>query len=274
MSLSISSSSFHVTKLHESAYELNIQFYDEKSNIADNKQFTFCQGGSATDTEIYDVFTKNGSSLATLSNHLFIGSDFNFAKKVTPLLLAKSDQTSHICALDLQHPTLYYAHSNIENSENAVCSFLTADKPSKDASKNAQGIHKKFKETLAVDFVLKEGTLKQHLLTYGGFTDSQAAFFNSEKGYLSMCQTAEFFMNAIKLGESVRVLEGTDFVHSISGKTFTPCKTSTNFYPELYKDIYSSTGNFAKQLGQFYSISGEFHIKSEITTLQIKSPLS
>ena len=137
-------------------------------------------------------------------------------------------------------------------------------------------IHHLFQRVHPVDFLLREGSLKQDLLKSGVFADSEIAFFQGLAGGCeTFCQTAEFFMNALKIGSVARTSAGDfpleKYVTSVARvpASFGPFKTSTVLYPPLYQEMYSADGAFFRTLGSVFSIEGAFDPKSKITRVNV-----
>lgn len=272
--MSICKTAFSITPLHEKAYDLNIKFLDKDSHALSDKTFTFIEEFSLNEGTIWDVFTKNGVCKASLPFTKSDVKELNQAAKMLPNALS----TPLVCVLDLKDPsTGYLPNSTIVACEEAVCSFFQNDTASKGSSAQSKKVHSLFKSSIPVDFVICEGHLKMDLLEQGGFTDKEIEYFQStSSGKTSFCKTAEYFMNGFKLGDTGHVagksFPAHAYVKSISPKfnTFQPYKTSTVFYPALYKDMYSPNGEFAATLEPKFTSSGSFDAATEITTLTVE----
>ncbi len=273
MSTNVFSSSFQLTSLHESAYQLKVDFLSEKGAVVGGKEFTFVQDLHPQEEKIYDVFTKNGTCNASILKKLFSNKDVGQAE--LSALCFSTPPRSLLWVLDLKHPQTGYCNSNpIKKNEEEIYQFFKAGLANSKASAPSKKLHGIFQQKLPMDFMLCEGSLKVELLSKGGFTDQEAAYFHTHSGGLDFCQLTEFFMNAFKLGHVAKAqagsINGNAFIYSLSEKPFEPSKISTVFYPPFYKEIYALDGQFAKTLGTVFSVSGGLNLLTEITTLNVE----
>lgn len=273
MSTNIFSSSFQLTPLHESAYQLKIDFLNEQRAVVDGKEFTFIHDACPNEEKVYDVLTKNGKCHASILKKLFSNKDVDQAQQSA--LCLSTAPSPLLWVLDLQHPQSGYCKGEpIKKNEEEVCQFFKASATGSNASAPSKKLHGIFHQKLPMDFMLCEGSLKVDLLSKGGFTDQEAAYFHTKGGALDFCQTTEFFMNAFKLGHAAQAqagsLSGHSFIYSLSEKSFQPSKASTVLYPPFYKQIYAVDGHFAKTLGPVFSVSGGLDPSTEITVLNVE----
>lgn len=277
----INSSSFFINPLNESAYELTIQFRDEKALHSESK-FIFVQE-PVKEGRIVDVFTKNGKCSPNLLANLFTANDLKEVKNAKKQLGgAVSDPL--VAVLDLKEPHNRYlpCHDTdcptIAKCEEIVCDFLKGKHGNSPLPSEAIEIGSYLQKDLTIDFMIKEGTLKKAILEKGGFTEAQAEYLNADSGAgaIGFCQVAEFFMNGFKTGQSVKTSSELflphAFIQPLSSKfeIFAACTVSTVFYPSLYKKIYSPTGEFATTLNSAFAVSGKFNKSTHITTLQVE----
>jgi hypothetical protein len=277
--MSIHNTAFSIKGLNEKAYELSIEFLDENKQLLSDKKFTFKQESSVEEGTIWDVFTKNGTCSAGLP---FTGADVQDTKKAAKMLSDLLPSDPLVCVLDLKDPHTSYipcssCTQTIATCEEIVCDFFQQKTVDSSLSKHAKNMHALFQKSVPVDFVICEGSLKVDLLQQGGFTDKEVEYFQAtSSGKISFCKSAEFFMNGFKLGETAYSETASfpvdKFIKPLSKKfsSFQPHKTSTVFYPALYKDIYSPSGEFATVLEPVFSTSGNFDPSTKITTLSVE----
>src|SRR5690348_1913727 len=256
MSTNIFSSSFQLTSLHESAYQLKVNFLSEKGAVVDGKEFTFVQDFYPEAEKICDVFTKNGTCNASILKKLFSNKDVAQAEQSA--VCFSTPPKALLWVLDLKDPKSGYSNSHpIKKNEEEVYQFFKADKVNSTASSPSKKLYEIFHRNVPMGFMICEGSLKADLLSKGGFTDPEVAYFNTHEGGLDFCQMAEFFMNAFKLGQEGKgqagFLKGSSFIYPLSEKPFQPSKVSTVLYPPFYKQIYAVDGQFAKTLGTVFS---------------------
>ncbi len=271
----VSSSSFSLKVLNESAYDFMVHFYDGKGHSVGDAKFTFIQEGNPSEEVIVDVFTKNGSCSPNLLSKLFSRSDVKEAKRAA-LKLGSQVTSTVMGVLDLKHPEFGYLKGGewIGDCEKEVCAFFQSSTACGGVSTSSKNLHQLFKSSLPVDFILCEGSLKVDLVQQGGFTEGQLSYFHTKPGVVSFCQTAEFFMNAFKLGEVGYAgpvsFQGEHFITSVGGKAFQPCQVSSVLYPPLYKNVYSVEGEFAQVMSSVFSVTGGFDPATQITTLNVE----
>lgn len=278
--MSIVSSTFNIKPLNESAYELTIRSSDEATNQYDTT-FIFVQSPSVQPGTIVDVFTKNGKCSSAPIETIFSNRDVQEIKKAAKKTGAPTPSGAVVAVLDLQDPCAGYLPSDkcvetIANCEQVVCDFFKNDKGTA-LSGSAKKVRSLLKTTLPLDFVICEGSLKKHLLQYGGFSAKEIEYFHTRSGALSFCQCAEFFMNGFKLGQRAYNAGHTtefladEYIEPISANAvFQPFSKSTVFYPALYKEVYSPAGPFAQTLKTIFAVSGDFDSSTKITTLNME----
>lgn len=278
---SISSASFNIEAYHDNAYALSIQFSNNENKKISEKSFIFTQTLPPQESKIWDVYTKN--STCHPLKKIFRKPDVDQAnlvfKHMTSLsLLPISSNEPLIATFDFQDSKSKYldALGSIAHSEVEICDFIK-NKIAK-GSEYAKNIHSLFKNSIPLDFLMCEGSLKKDLLTKGGFAPEQIVYLNSSKGNGSkdFCQMAEFFMNGFKFGQSIQdnaaQFNGKDYIQPISNRfeAFKPGHVSTTFYPPEYKDMYALDGPFAEKLSSVFVKSGGFSESTQITTLKLQ----
>jgi len=285
----ISKSAFILEPKKEGAYELQIQFLGSHDDLISTRNFIFTpQGPKATSKEegkvsfestlqgdeLLDVYSQNGecSSPEKILKNLFSKRDIQDASAAGSVLKTSGFKGPTILVLDLKDhdPTKgYKERTTIEKCEDVVCEFFKR-KALEGPAKAVQ-----FKSTLTPDFVLCEGRLKVDLLKCGGFTASEIEYFHTRSGATSLCQTAEFFMNAFKFGEKAVGEKGEllaeRYIVPVSGRfsSFQPCTTSTVLYPPPYAKIYAVDGVYAKTIGTVFNVKGGVDAATKITTMSV-----
>lgn len=270
----INQSLFNLTPVKDGLYELSIAFFDGDKQVS-SKKFTFIQKKMEEgkyekhlkDDPLLDVYSQNGMCSPKILSTLFSKKDEQGLKKAEKMRESLGFKGRTILVLDIRDPDKGYADKEtIVKCERAVCEFFKDKIPLSDASKHAKKIHKH-----PMDFVLCEGRLKADLLKH--FTPLETRYFETASGRQSLCQCAEFFMNALKGGDIIEggTLLADKYIESISGRYsfFEPCTTSTVLYPSLYEKMYSLDGAFAKTLSAVFSVSGTFDPSSKITIMNV-----
>jgi hypothetical protein len=280
---SMHSSSFFISPLNDSAYELKIQFEDMQGGKT-NHSFVFIQT-PIKEGKIFDVFTKNGKCSPDILANLFETDDLK-ELSYSMKQLGSVNNDPLVAVFDLKDPNQGYLScynfdaSSIEKCEDVVCEFFKGKYP--EIPKEASEIYHFAKNELPLDFLIQEGTLKKNILQKGGFTEQQVEYLNANhgKGAIAFCQLAEFFMNAFKTGQETKnggdLFQAQSFIKPISSRfdVFYPCSTSIVYYPSLYKKIYSPEGAFAQTLSHAFDITGKFYKKTHITSLQMEKKKS
>jgi hypothetical protein len=283
--VAISKSTFSLQPI-AGGYELQIKFLDKSDGVVSTRKFSFAQPkpaqvskddskvslAQASMDELLDVYSQNGVCGEELLKNLFTKKDEQGVKKAAAVVKALAFKGPTMLVLDLKDPLTGYkpnALDTIAKAEKVVCDFFKSKGASNQASKHGNKIH----SAVALDFVLCEGSLKQDLLKSGGFTASEVDYFHTAAGVQSLCQCAEFFMNAFKMGEQVQggAFLAAKYIVPVSGKfaAFKPCIKSTVLYPALYKEIYSLQGAFAKVLSTVYALFGKYDAATKITTMSV-----
>lgn len=271
--LPINACAFSIKPHHEDAYLLNIEFNGEKSS---HKEFTFIQESKSTETQIWDVLTKNGTlKKGNLINHLFRNKDVVQAQNIVNTLEDQKANGPHLVVLDLQDPTARYLPQNnsIAAGESVVAEFL-GSKVSK-GSNHPQAFLSLFKEKHPIQFMINEGSLKMDLLKKGGFSENEITYLNSVPAADTFCQITEVFMNAFKFGQSAKAsgtcFQAKDYIKCLSenSEDFPTCQKSMVLYPPEYKDIYSPEGDFANKLSHSFAIKGGLSPETAITLWEV-----
>jgi hypothetical protein len=265
--------SFSLKPLHESAYAFTTQFLSKDNRSLGEKTYVFKQCQGDKDSEIFDVFTKNGKCEPGIIDHLFTGSDVKYARKIAKYIEQKKPL---LACLDLKDPILGYASSTAPVSiyEHKVCDFIRQELDGH-APEHAKKVHSLFHKELPIDFIFCEGTLKQDLLTYGEFTDHQIGFLNSSSGSLAFCKFTEFFMNGLKLGQELDRLpcvKAKNYIVPVSSnqEVFRPSKKSTVYYPPQYKAIYCPEGWFGKVTAPAFLATPHYDADTQFTIWSIE----
>lgn len=291
----ISKSAFVLEPVKSGGYELQIKFLDSADSLISSRKFLFSQqtppsisreeGKVSRDgnteeqgEELLDVYSQNGecTSPDEILTKLFKKGDVKGVKSAAGVVKATAFKGPTILVLDLKAHDLdkgyrEQAGGTIEKCEDVVCDFFKKKTAGSQISKEARQVQ----SLLTPDFVLCEGRLKVDLLKGGGFSASEIDYFHTRSGAQSLCQTAEFFMNAFKFGEMAQGEKGNflagKYIVPVSGRlaSFKPCAKSTVLYPALYAKLYSPEGEFAKTLSTVFNVSGKLDAPSKITTMSM-----
>lgn len=287
----ISKSAFFLAPASQGAYELQIQFLSSDDSPISSKKFTFTPtkgAGLAKDegkvsksdalqsAELLDVYSQNGECTVPekLLKKLFGKRDVADVTAAAGVVKASGFEGPTILVLDLKDHEQGYrdkAGATIAKCEQVACEFFKGKALEKNAPAHAQNFKSKFNP----DFVLREGTLKVDLLKTGGFTPAEVEYFHTRPGATSLCQTAEFFMNAFKFGEVAKGGSGEFFagkyIEPVSGKfsSFQPCSVSTVLYPPPYAKIYAVDGVYAKTIAPVFHVKGGIDPVTNITTMSV-----
>lgn len=241
----------------QNVYKLHVNFPLEGSSY--EKTFTFKKGKVEDDTTILDVFTKNVTAGENFPKGVIPNSDLKMAKAVKELV-GESTHPKLYC-LDVKKQESHYLPSEEETTnsscEETVCKIISSG--NKCTSKSAKKV---LKNSPKYDFVFCEGTLKNDLLKSGVFDQHQVTYLNDN--IEELCQLTEFFMHAIKLGQTVEgfPIDANKYIHSVSGENFNPFKKSVVYFPSGYEVAYASNGVLHKAYQQVYNIDISSHIKN------------
>lgn len=234
--------------LHESAYQLNLNFKTEENSFL--RTFTFIET-TPINGKVQDIFTKNGVCQSFSPSAPFTKREIKEAKASAPLV-DSSCQT--VAAFDFNDAEKRYLNGpNIQSTEQSILTLF------QDA---------KVKSLIPAQFILCEGSLKADILK--GLSDREVEYLNSKSGAVSFCECAEYFMNGMKLGGAPKEFEIQKYFKEIGKASFKPVKTSTVFYPDQYKEIYAPTSPFASALIPVFSVTGNYSATSKITTLHVE----
>ncbi len=287
----ITSASFHIEALHPQAYALSVHFLDKNKQKLSEKIFTFLAPVYGQETKIWDVYTHNGSCqnnsikrTAKWLNMLFDQEELAEVKNVSSHIKLQKlkffSQDALMATLDLPHsedkirylPQKSSDPNIIQKAEEVVCEFIKSGKSG--VSHPAQEVFSLFKTDVPLDFVFCEGSLKKDLLEQGGLTDDQMEYLNSKQGSQDFCACAEYFMTALKLGQSVQGMfpqfNVFNYVKPVSNKceAFQPAGTCVVFYPQKYQQMYACDGNIVQGLASVYDIASSYSEQTKITTLK------
>jgi hypothetical protein len=264
----------HILPLHERGYQLKICFRSETATISE-KIFTFSEEKKPTDTIIWDVFTKNGTTKDKgVVSHLFRKQETDEIASLAGLLMPLDPIGPMVLVLDLQHPQTYYGQTELQ-------AITEAEKKVQDAFQTKEKrisalFQQKLPLGLPIDFLILEGRLKADLLTH--FDDKEGDFLQKNPiGRVHFCQFAEVFMNGFKFGHQAKIgttLFSMDpYVKPVSKQfaSLQPASISTVLYPPLYQEIYSPTGAFATTMKSAFSITGAKDLKTNITMLKFSA---
>lgn len=260
---------FSLTTLHSEAYELEVVFPPLMQEVGiSSKTFTFIQKPAYVSGEMVDIYSLNG----VCQRELFKCDDGQAIQKAADKWLDQESASPTIVVLDLKDSHLSYQQDlKIAKYENAVCDFFKSAKTNAIVKgKDAKKVYPLSEASVAVDFVLREGSLKHDLLSY--FSPAQGEYLLSKQGGTGFCQCAEFFMNGFKLGQEAAGISAENYVTALANKKFHPYQTSIVWYPPLYKEMYSLQGPFAKALKSVFSVTGAFDEKTGITSLNVEMP--
>ena len=277
MTTAISQCLFSLTSHHDRAYELSMDFSDWRGTSLSKKQIQFTQDRAPVEERIWDVASINSKC----GSPHFSWSDYKDIKAALAHYTAASSTDPIIVTLDLKDSHNKYFSSEgslgeISSQEDDVCAFFQNSALDDSVKSEAVKIHGLFSSIHPVDFVLREGSLKKDLLKSGIFSDREIAFFQGlSEGSQAFCQTAEFFMNALKLGSVARTSAGDfpleKYVTCLGRvpRSFGPYETSTVLYSQLYEKMYSIDGIFFRTLSSVFRIEGAFDVKSKITMVNV-----
>ena len=181
----IFSSTFAIGAVKEDIYELSIQFFDNINKSGDpvsTKTFTFCPLKSKKESkialeenperiqkELLDVHTQNGYCRSKQLVKKMVGkSDRENLEHAQKLKKEWGLKARTLMVLDLQDERQGYresTRSTIAKCEKFVCDFLKSKKSKKSDSAGAKALL-----SLALDYVLCEGSLKVDILQAGDFS--------------------------------------------------------------------------------------------------------
>lgn len=272
----VNHSSFALSKLHEDSYQLSIQFSNkEKGNLISQNTVIFYQKPPVSNGVVWDVFSKDCFCDKQIVKKSFKTNDIELLNQASQHL-PYPESHPIVAVFDIKHHNKRYLSPEIADSEKSICKFIQGPKPA--SENNAAKIHSIFHTSLPLDFVLCEGSLKKTLLEEGGFDEKAVEYLNSKSGSMDLCQCAEFFMNAFKLGHHAQanggnVFKSEDYLIPVSNKyTVYPSQNvSTTIYPSKYKNIYAVDGYYASILSKIFTISGSFYDQANLTLMQVKN---
>lgn len=265
--MSITHTQFSIAPMGGEQYQLNIQFCEEE-NMASEKVFTFTKSKVSGDGgQLFDAYSINGLYSSKILKKLFKESDVEEVKSAVQKLEKMQANGPTIVVLDIKSQQGYQGES-IAKAEKIICDFFNSGEVVQGVSPTAKKVHALFQKHKPVDFVICEGSLKTRLVEE--FTPEQAAFLQSKPGSPFFCQIAEYFMNGFKFGHDVLDLKQEDYIVSLTGKTFIPCKKSTVLYPSLYQNLYAVEGDFAQSISPVFQVGGAFDPQSKITLVDVE----
>ena len=238
----IASASFSITPRSD-GYALTVQFLDDMGHGASQKEFPFifqrCVDGRTVD--IASINAEAHSKAATLRKKTFCEEDISEiadALRISQDERAKDD-SQVVAVIDFRNSGGGYANKDvIQTAEETVFKYLH-DESTEETSTIAKA-RKIFHES-DVQFVIREGSLKADLIRSGSFSPDEIEFFFDRRGGQYLCQTTEFFMNAIKFGHIPTSIGGwspQDYLYPLSDEAcFQPYSRSIVVYPPSYHDM-------------------------------------
>lgn len=247
MNIQFTAVSFSTHPLHESAYELKLDFSSQESSFA--RTFTFLET-SPKEGRVQDIFTKNG-----------VCQNYKPSKPLT-----RKEQGEAEAALPLINPAYQtvavFDFNDLENRYRYQDSIAATEKSVLNLFQEGQ------LKMIPANFLLFEGSLKHDILKQ--LSETEIAFLNSKPGAKAFCECAEYFMNGMKLGGSPRDFDPHKYIIGVKNERYKPVQISTVFYPEQYKTVYSVDSAFSMALKPVFQVSGNYDPSNKITTLHVR----